>query len=105
MEGNAALIDGIGLCPQVELDGVALRSRLPESLAPGEPLDASLPFEVEATGPIGGSDPKRFGITDGMLAAPTFYPLVPRLVDGEGQGGGAPPRGGAGHPQGGFFFT
>jgi len=93
MQANAALIDGIGLSPQVELDGIALRYLLPESLAPGETLDASLPFEVEATGPIGGSDPKRFGITDGMLAAPTFYPLVPRLVDGEWQVEAAPPGG------------
>src|SRR3972149_6064148 len=101
MEGNAALIDGIGLCPQVELDGIALRYLLPESLAPGETLDASLPFEVEATGPIGGSDPKRFGITDGMLAGPAFYPrgpppfspLVPGLVGGEWQVEAAPPGG------------
>ena len=93
MNAGAALINGLGQSPEVEMGGVALRYALPEPLAPGAVLDVSIPFEVEATGPIGGADPKRFGITDGMFAAPTFYPLVPRLVDGEWQVEPAPPGG------------
>jgi aminopeptidase N len=56
-------------------------------------LDISLPFEIEAGGPIGGFDPKRFGITEDVLAAPTFYPLVPLRVDGAWQVETAPPGG------------
>jgi hypothetical protein len=93
MSAGPALINGQASSPEVELDGVALRYPLSEPLGPGAVLDVSVPFDVEATGPIGGVDPKRFGITDGMLAAPTFYPLVPRLVDGAWQVEAAPPGG------------
>lgn len=93
MNASAALINGNAHLPKVEMGGVALRYSLSEPLAPGAALDVSIPFEVEATGPIGGGDPKRFGITDGMFAAPTFYPLVPRLVDGQWQVDPAPTGG------------
>ncbi len=93
MRAGPALIDGLTEWPEVEMDGVALHYTLSEPLAPGSKVDVSLPFEVEATGPIGGSDPKRFGITDGMLAAPTFYPLIPKLIDREWPGEPAPPGG------------
>lgn len=93
MNAGPALINGLVQSPGVEMDGVALRYTLAQPLAPGAILDVSIPFDVDATGPIGGSDPKRFGITDGMFAAPTFYPLVPRIVDGEWQVEPAPPGG------------
>ena len=68
--------------PKQELDGLALRVDLALPLAPGEMIDLGLPFriEVETMRP---SAPRRFGITDGVLIAPTFYPLIPRIVDGE----------------------
>lgn len=93
MEAGAALIDGVLLEPRLELDGLALRYELPRPLATGEAIDISLPFQLEATGPIGGGIPRRFGVTEGVLFAPTFYPLVPRLSDGDWQVEGAPPGG------------
>lgn len=93
MRAGPALINGQVRFPEVEMDGVALHYALSEPLDPGSQLDVSLPFEVEATGPIGGSEPKRFGITNGMFAAPTFYPLIPRLIDREWPSAPAPPGG------------
>jgi hypothetical protein len=93
MKAGPALIDGEAMTPQVELDGVALHYTLARPLDPGSGVDVSIPFQVDATGPIGGSDPKRFGITDGMFAAPTFYPLVPKMIDNEWHIEAAPPGG------------
>ena len=88
------MIDGIAVLGTTELDGIAQRYRLSTPLAPGQTLDVSLPFSIDARGPIGGSDPKRFGITESVLAAPTFYPLVPPLAaDGTWRAEKAPPGG------------
>ncbi len=78
--------------PRQELDGLALRVDLALPLAPGETIDLGLPFriEVESMRP---SAPRRFGITEGVLIAPTFYPLIPRIVDDEWDIRRAPPGG------------
>jgi hypothetical protein len=93
MEVGPLLVDGRRVATQLEHGHVALRARLPEPLAPGEQADLALPFHIEAGGPIGGTRPRRFGITEGVLAAPTFYPLVPPLEQGQWQVGPAPPGG------------
>ncbi len=94
MQAGPALIDGVAVTGTSELDGIAQRFRLGKPLGPGQTLDLSLPFTIDASGPIGGPDPRRFGITEGMLAAPTFYPLVPRLAsDGAWLAEKAPPGG------------
>jgi hypothetical protein len=68
--------------PEVELEGVALRILLPRSLDPGERVDLSLPFRVEIDGPMLPSEPARMAITQDVLIAPTFYPLIPHLEEG-----------------------
>ncbi|MEE9217288.1 MAG: M1 family metallopeptidase [Anaerolineales bacterium] len=78
-----ALIDGHLIPAQSELDGLAVRYDLPVPLEPGETLDLSVPFSVSTAGLIQEGNVHRFGITKGMLFAPTFYPLVPRLLEGE----------------------
>ncbi len=94
MQAGLAVIDGVTVPGTPELDGIAQRYRLSKPLAPGQTLDLSLPFAIDARGPIGGADPKRFGITEGVLAAPTFYPLVPRLApEGTWMAEEAPPGG------------
>lgn len=94
MQAGPALIDGARALATSELDGIAQRYRLSKPLGPGETLDLSLPFAIDTRGPIGGGDPKRFGITEGVLAAPTFYPLVPPLApDGTWRAEKAPPGG------------
>jgi hypothetical protein len=94
MQAGPAVIDGVAVTGEPELDGVAQRFRLSKPLGPGQTLDLSLPFSIDARGPIGGPDPRRFGISEGMLAAPTFYPLVPRLApDGTWLAEKAPPGG------------
>ena len=68
--------------PRQELDGLALRVDLALPLEPGEMIDLGLPFRIEAES-MSPSAPRRFGITEGVLIAPTFYPLIPRIVEGE----------------------
>jgi len=89
MTAGPVLIDGYLVQPVVELDGIALRIRMPRALSTGKTLDISLPFSIEV-GQIHRITPQRFGIAEGVLIAPTFYPLVPRLVDGEWQAEAAP---------------
>jgi hypothetical protein len=84
MIAGPALIDGQLVASEEELNGLALRMHLPHALPTRGTLDVSIPFWIEA-GQIHRESPQRFGITDGVLIAPTFYPLVPRLVDGEWQ--------------------
>lgn len=75
-----ALID-----PKIDPTGIILQVPLPTKLPPGETIDISLPFQVIASGLAGDQGPSRFGITQGVLIAPTFYPILPRLVDGKWQ--------------------
>jgi hypothetical protein len=93
MTAGPALVNGTMVEGRSDLGGIVVWLPLPEPAGPGQVLDVNLPFEIEAGGPIGGLDPKRFGITEGVLAAPTFYPLVPRRVDGDWQVETAPPGG------------
>ncbi len=92
MTAGPALIDGQLVMIEEELDGLALRMHLPHALPAGETLDVSVPFWIEA-GRIHRESPQRFGIAEGVLIAPTFYPLVPRLVEGEWQAEAPPPIG------------
>ncbi|MCZ6531320.1 MAG: M1 family metallopeptidase [Chloroflexi bacterium] len=78
-----ALIDGRLVPASGELGGLALRYQLPEPLGAGETLDMTVPFHITTSGPIGRGNMSRFGITEGVLFAPTFYPMVPRLKEGE----------------------
>jgi hypothetical protein len=92
MTAGPALIDGRLIAVEEELEGLALRIQLPHALPAGGTLDVSIPFWIEA-GNIHREAPQRFGIAQGVLIAPTFYPLIPRLVDGEWQAETAPPVG------------
>jgi hypothetical protein len=88
-----ALVDGRLEAGQPELGGLAMRYRLAKPLPAGGVLDITVPFTVRAEGPIGGQTPYRFGISEGVLFAPTFYPMVPRIIDGEWEVRDAPPGG------------
>ncbi len=94
MQAGPAVVDGRVVVPEPEKEGVGLRVPLRPPLAPGEVVDLTVSFRVVTTDPITLASPKRFGISEGMLLAPTFYPLVPRLTpDGEWQVMPAPPGG------------
>jgi hypothetical protein len=92
MTAGPALIDGRLVETEEELGGIALRMRLPHALTSRGILDVSIPFWIEA-GQIQRENPQRFGIVDGVLIAPTFYPLIPRLVNDEWQVELPPPMG------------
>jgi hypothetical protein len=94
MQAGPAIIDGQIVTPEPEPQGVGLRFHLPTPLPAGETLDLTIPFSIVASGPIRPQAPKRFGIVEDILLAPTFYPLVPRLTpEGEWQALVAPPGG------------
>lgn len=69
------------------------RFALPTPLAPGATLDVSTAFTVVARPGIDESGAARFGLTNGVLLAPTFYPLVPRRIGGDWDVKLAPPGG------------
>ena len=93
MTAGPVLVDGVSVEPRAEMGGIALRIPLPVSLAPGALVDLSLPFHIDVDGLMTAEAPRRFAITQGVLIAPTFYPLVPRLVDDAWQVEPAPPGG------------
>ncbi|NIS81978.1 MAG: hypothetical protein GTO14_17625 [Anaerolineales bacterium] len=92
MSAGPVLVQDKLVVPDVRLDGLALRVDLPRSLPPNEMVDLTLPFTLEV-GTMHSPSPKRLGITQGVLIAPTFYPLVPRIVNGEWDVETAPPNG------------
>lgn len=68
----------------LEHDGLAARLNLAAPLPPGQSVELSAEFNVEAYPGIE-DEAARFGLTTGVLLAPTFYPLIPRLIDGQWQ--------------------
>ncbi len=92
MQAGTAMIDGELTVPHPILDGKALRFELRPSLAKGESVDLSIPFSLEV-GTFHEGSPRRMGITEGILIAPTFYPMIPRLVDGKWDAIDAPSAG------------
>jgi hypothetical protein len=82
MTVQSALVDGRVVALEPGESEVSMRVPLPEALSAGESVDISLPFEISAQR-IMAAAPQRFGIAQGVLIAPTFYPLIPPF-----QGGG-----------------
>jgi len=84
-------VAGAVVDPVLEHRGLAARLPLAQALAPGESLELEAEFVTRAE--PGLEDGARFGLTHRVLIAPTFYPLIPRLVDGAWQVA-PPPTGG-----------
>ena len=82
MQTGPVMIEGQLSFPESMLDGKALRLDIHPLLAPEQSVDISIPFSLEIS-TFHKATPKRMGITEGVLIAPTFYPLIPRLVDGK----------------------
>ncbi len=93
MVAGPLLVNDVLVEPVYGEGNLFLQAPLSPELPPGGIADISLPFKIEALGTIGEIGLKRFGISYSILAAPTFYPLVPRLIDGEWQKDPAPPVG------------
>ncbi|HRF50406.1 MAG TPA: M1 family metallopeptidase [Anaerolineales bacterium] len=72
---------------------IAQRFALDAPLPPGDSVDVSTAFSVEARPGIDDSGAARFGLTNDVLLAPTFYPLIPRRIDGDWDTQLAPPGG------------
>jgi len=72
-----------------------LTARLPlaQPLRPAAQVDVGTTFSITAHSGVDSGDGARFGLTHGVLLAPTFYPLIPRIVDGAWQTMPAPAPG------------
>jgi hypothetical protein len=92
MTAGPILVEENLIEPEILLGGLALQFGLMNSIPPGEMIDFSIPFKTEARA-FTSFTPKRFGIAEGVLLAPTFYPLVPRLSDDGWEVEDAPPGG------------
>ncbi len=73
-------VAGAAVDPVLEQAGLAARVPLAAPLAPGAQVELSAEFTAEARGGLEGG--ARYGLSNGVLLAPSFYPMIPRLVDG-----------------------
>lgn len=92
MTVGQVLVDGLAANVTEDLGGLALRVALPRPLEANRVIELYAPFRIVA-GSFGPSAPQRFGLTEGLLIAPTFYPLIPPRPDGEWQVLTPPPGG------------
>jgi hypothetical protein len=89
---DAVSVNGQPAQPELEHDNLAARLPLAEPLAPGAVVELETDFTVQVFD-VGNEGLLRFGLTRGVLLAPSFYPLIPRVVDGAWQVE-PPPEGG-----------
>lgn len=88
---GSVTVGGAVVEPELEHAGLAARLPLATPLAPGDQIDLSAAFIAEAYGGLEGG--ARYGMSNGVLLAPSFYPLIPRHVDGAWQTEPAPTGG------------
>ncbi len=93
MEISQVTVNGQAVTPVMEHGQLAARLPLAQPLAPGASVEIGAAFTIAAQDGIDQSGAARFGLTTGVLLAPTFYPLIPRIVDGQWQTMPAPPGG------------
>jgi hypothetical protein len=77
---DAVTIDGQPVEPETEKGGLVARLPLAAPLLPGGVIELETRFTTIAQ--PGLENGSRFGLTNGVLIAPTFYPLIPRIAAG-----------------------
>lgn len=92
MIAGPVMRDGRTLAADLEGDGTVMRIPFALPIEDGDTISLAVPFEVKI-GPFQGQDPRRLGITEGVLIAPTFYPLIPRWLGEDWEVETAPPGG------------
>ncbi len=81
---DAVTINDAPVQPLMESKGLAARLPLSTPLAPGQRVDVAVDFTARADAGMKPGD-RRYGVTHGVLIAPTFYPIIPRIVGGQWQ--------------------
>jgi hypothetical protein len=87
------MVNGERVEYELEKDGLAIRVALHPHLAPATAAMIDMTFQVVVLGQTAAGIPYRFGISDGVLIAPTFYPLIPRRGVQGWDTNAAPPAG------------
>jgi hypothetical protein len=80
---GAVTVGGAPVQPAMESRGLAARLPLSTPLAPGQHADLAVDFTARAN--AGAELGARYGLTHGVMIAPTFYPIIPRIVAGRWQ--------------------
>jgi hypothetical protein len=92
MEAGPVYRDGRPLDGELEVGGTVLRIPFSLPVEDGDSISIHVPFKIEV-GSFHGGDPRRFGITQNVLIAPTFYPIIPRWLGEDWEVEQAPPGG------------
>jgi hypothetical protein len=92
MEAGPVFRDGRRLDSELEVAGTVLRIPFSLPVADGDTISIHVPFSLEVGSFYGGS-PRRLGITQNILIAPTFYPIIPRWLGEDWEVEQAPPGG------------
>src|SRR5262249_31503079 len=88
---GAVTVDGAPVRPSLETRDTAAPLPAAQPLAPGQTVDVDADFTTRAN--AGLEQGARFGLTHGVLIAPTFYPIIPRIVGGDWQSAWPPAAG------------
>ena len=80
---GAVTLNGAPVQPVMESRGLAARLPLSTPMPPGQRVDLAVDFTGRAD--AGVELGARYGLTHGVMLAPTFYPIIPRFVDGQWQ--------------------
>ncbi|MGD8552530.1 MAG: M1 family metallopeptidase [Anaerolineales bacterium] len=92
MVAGPVLRDGRTLDTELQVGETVLRIPFSLPIQNGESLLIDVPFRVEI-GSFHGGNPSRLGITESVLIAPTFYPLIPRWLGEDWEVEDPPPGG------------
>jgi hypothetical protein len=84
--------DGRVLDAELQVDDTVLRMPFSLPIQEGASLLIEVPFRVDI-GRFHGGSPRRLGITESVLIAPTFYPLIPRWLGEDWEVEDPPPGG------------
>jgi hypothetical protein len=74
-------LNGQPVTPQFEEDDVFMKIVLPEPLQPGESIDMELEYTAQVPVKNVEEGYNQFGLHDGILTLPNFYPQIPAYDD------------------------
>ncbi len=81
LQVRSAKLNGQPVTPQFEEDDVFMKIVLPEPLQPGESIDMELEYTAQVPVKNVEEGYNQFGLHDGILTLPNFYPQIPAYDD------------------------
>jgi hypothetical protein len=81
LQVRSTKLNGQPVTPQFEQDDVFMKIALPEPLPPGEALELELEYTAQVPVKNVEEGYNQFGLHDGILTLPNFYPQIPAYDD------------------------